>query len=165
LPKLPFTLPGFEIQQISQTEVALTITAQAMKPGAVCPRCQQISLHVHSYYTCIPQDLPVSGQRVHLILHVRRFRCPNRHCQQQTFVERLPDVVPLYARRTTRLGSTLNLFATALSRQAGARLLKPIGMAVSADTLVRIAKQVITRSAPTPTILGVDDFGATRKVA
>ena len=50
-------------------------------------------------------------------------------------------MVPYDARRTTRLGAMLLLFAVALSGQAGSRLLKRIGMAVSADTLLRLAKQ------------------------
>jgi len=145
------------MQHVTCAETTLTITARATSPTAVCPTCQQRSHRIHSYYSRSPQDLPVSGQAVHLVLHVRRFRCQNRQCRQQTFVERLPEVVPRYARRTTRLAATLSLFATALSGQGGSRLLKQSGMAVSADTLLRLAKQA--RSAPmkTPKILGVDD--------
>ena len=100
---LPFSLPGFEIQQVSCEETTLLIAARASSPEAVCPTCQQASQRVHSYYTRSPTDLPVSGQGVRLVLHVRRFRCQNRGCPQQTFVERVPDVVPLQARRTTLL--------------------------------------------------------------
>jgi transposase len=80
-----------------------TISARAMSPEGVCPCCEQTSHRIHSYYTRSPADLPVSGQRVQLVLHVRRFRCQNRQCQRQTFVERVPDVVPVQARRMTRL--------------------------------------------------------------
>jgi transposase len=104
----------------------------------------------------------MSGRAVHLILHVRRFRCQNQQCQQRTFVERLPEVVPRYARRTTRLGATLSLFASALSGQAGSRLLNQVGMAVSADTLLRLAKQAEATAIKAPKILGVDDFAFRR---
>ena len=104
----------------------------------------------------------MSGRAVHLILHVRRFRCQNQQCQQQTFVERLPEVVPRYARRTTRLGATLSLFASALSGQAGSRLLNQVGMPVSADTLLRLAKQGGATAIKAPKILGVDDFAFRR---
>ena len=87
---LPFSLPGFEIQQLDRVESTLVITARALSPSATCPRCQQTSHRVHSYYTRAQEDLPVSGQAVQLILHVRRFRCQNRACGQQTFVEPLP---------------------------------------------------------------------------
>lgn len=98
---LPFALAGFEVQQVAVGETTITITAQAISPTATCPSCQQVSHHVHSSYTRSPHDLPISGQSVQLALRVRRFRCPNRQCAQQTFVERIPEVVPVQARRTT----------------------------------------------------------------
>ena len=150
------------MQHVSCAETPLTITACATSPTAVCPACQQRSHRVHSYYHRSSQDLPVSGQAVHLILHVRRFRCQNRQCRQQTFVERLPEVVPCYARRTARLVATLSLFATALSGQAGSRLLNQVGMAVSADTLLRLAKRTGASPVKAPKILGVDDFAFRR---
>jgi transposase len=145
-----------------QSETALTITASATSPTATCPACQQVSHCIHSYYTRAPHDLPVSGQAVRLGLRVRRFRCQDRQCPRHTFVERLPEVVPHYARRTTRLLTTLNLFAAAMSGQAGARLLKQIGMAVSGDTLLRLAKRAGSAFVSTPKILGVDDFAFRR---
>lgn len=109
-----------------------------------------------------PAGLPVSGQRVQLILHMRRFRCKNRQCPLQTFVERVPEVVPVQARRTTRLGAMLDLLANAMSGQAGALLATRMGMAVSADTLLRRAKRVGSASLKTPRLLGVDDFAFQR---
>lgn len=145
-----------------QSKTTLTITARAISPTAACPACQQVSGRIHSYYLRAPHDLPVSGQAVRLVLRVRRFRCQNQRCPQQTFVERLPEVVPCYARRTTRLLTALNLFAVALSGQAGAGLLKQIGIAISADTLLRLAKRAGSTSVQTPKFLGVDDFAFRR---
>jgi transposase len=159
---LPFALPGFELQEISCGEATLTITARAMSPEAVCPSCEQTSHRVHSYYTRSPADLPISGQRVQLILQVRRFRCQNRQCQQQTFVERVPDVVPVQARRTTRLETLVDLIAVAMSGQGGSLLATRMGMAVSADTLSRRAKRAGSASIKTPRLLGVDDFAFQR---
>jgi transposase len=159
---LPFLLPGFEIQQVSCGEATLTITARAISPTAACPSCQQVSHRIHSYYIRSPQDLPVSGQSVQLVLHVRRFRCQNRQCQRQTFVERVPEVVPVQARRTTRLGTLLDLVAVVLSGQAGSQLAHQMGMAVSADTLLRRAKRAAAASIKAPRILGVDDFAFQR---
>jgi transposase len=101
------------------------------------PPGSRVSHRVHSYYIRSPADLPVSGQRVQLVLHVRRFRCQNRQCQRQTFAERLPEVIPVQARRTTRLGTILDLVAIAMSGQAGSYLATQLGMTVSADTLLR----------------------------
>src|SRR5437588_753752 len=84
---LLFTLAGFEIQHIASRENVLTITARALTPTSACPSCHQVSAHIHSYYTRSPQDLPISGQQVQLMLRVRRFRCPNLPCPRQTFAE------------------------------------------------------------------------------
>lgn len=161
-PMLPFSLPGFEVQAVSEAEVGFTITARATSPIATCPACQHESCHVHSYYTRAPQDLPVSGQTVRLRLRVRRFRCQNGACRQQTFVEQAPQVVSRYARQTRRLRETLKAFAYTLSGQAGSRLPKQAGMTVSGDTLLRVAKSVGTTVLMTPELLGVDDFAFKR---
>ncbi|MFL5666375.1 MAG: transposase [Ktedonobacteraceae bacterium] len=54
------------------------------------------------------------------------------------------------------------MFAIALSGEAGKRLLSQIGMAASADTLLRLAKGVAAPSTAVPAILGVDDFAFRR---
>jgi transposase len=120
------------------------------------------SHRIHSYYTRSPADLPISGLRVQLVLRVRRFRCSNRQCSRHTCVERLPEVVPLQARRTTRLCVLLDCIACTLSAQAGAHLVKHMGIAVSADTLLRRVKRTSSYSPQTPRILGVDDFALRR---
>jgi transposase len=158
---LPFTFPGFEIQQIVQGETILTITAHATSTTAVCPTCQQVSNHVHSYDIRSPQDLPVSGRIVQLVLRVRRFRCQNRQCHRQTFEERLPDL-PVFARQTSRLGVILESIAVVLSGQAGSRLTEQLAMPISATSLLRRAKKARAPSRPTPRVLGVDDFAFRR---
>ena len=159
---LPFPLPSFVVQEISSTEAAITITARATGTTAICPTCHRRSHRLHSYYTRSPADLPMSGQTVRLSLRVRRFRCQNPECWQQTFVEHVPEVVARYARQTKRLRVTLKLFAYAVSGQAGSRLLKQIGMAVSGDTLLRLAKEMKASVVQAPQILGVDDFAFKR---
>ena len=158
---LQFTFAGFEIQHIASSENLLTITARAFTPMSACPSCHRVSNHVHSYYTRSPQDLPISGRRVQLVLRVRRFRCSNPQCPRQTFAERLPHV-PVSARQTSRLGAILESIAVVLSGQAGSRLADQLAMPVSADTLLRRAKKNTPMPPPTPRVLGVDDFAFRR---
>jgi transposase len=157
---LPFPFAGFEIQHIVSGENRLSITACALTSTSACPSCSQASTHVHSYYTRSPQDLPISGRSVRLVLRVRRFRCPNPQCSRQTFAERLPHV-PVSARQTSRLGVILESIAVVLSGQAENRLANQLAMPVSADTLLRRAKKK-TSVPPTPRVLGVDDFAFRR---
>src|SRR5438067_2249282 len=147
---LPFTFAGFEIQHIMSSETQVTITARALTATSACPSCSGSSTHVHSYYTRSPQDLPISGRRVRLVLQVRRFRCPNAHCPRRTFAERLPNL-PVSARQTSRLGAILESIAIVLSGQAGSRLADQLAMPVSADTLLRRAKKNVPLP-PTPRV-------------
>jgi len=155
---LPFSFPGFEIQEVSVDGERLCISARSTSPTAECPTCHQLSTRMHSYYLRSPADLPVSGQTVHLKLRVRRFRCQNQQCKRQTFAERFPETLALHAQRTQRLSAILTLFALALSGRPGARLLVQVGMPASADTLLRLVKQAVTPPLSTPAVLGVDDF-------
>ena len=144
------------------SETRLIVTASPTSPTAICPACDEVSARVHSYYTRAPHDLPMSGQAIQLQLRVRRFRCQNQACQQQTFAERIPEVVACHAQRTARLTTTLTLFAAVLSGQAGSHLLSKIGMGLSADTLLRLARRTGSRPIVTPKVLGVDDFAIRR---
>ena len=157
---LQFTFAGFEVQQITKVETMLTITARALTKTGVCPSCGEETSRVHSYYQRHPQDLPISGLQVQLILRVRRFRCLNFQCPRQTFAERLPEL-PVSARQTRRLGTILESIAVVLNGQAGSRLADQLAMPVSADTLLRRAKKKIP-ALPTPRVLGVDDFAFRR---
>lgn len=154
---------GIAVESVLEPEEnQLVIEAVSTALAAMCPDCGELSQHVHSYYLRSPQDLPISGQSVRLHLRVRRFRCGNQDCSRKTFAERLPKVVPSHSQKTARLIATLSLFAIALSGEAGERLLNQVGMATSADTLLRLAKGRTVPSPPVPAVLGVDDFAFRR---
>src|SRR5579864_2431943 len=97
---LPFQLPGFAVTQVTDGETSMVVYATAQQVTASCPRCQHSSQSIHSYYSRSPQDLPISGKTVRLVLRVRRFRCQNPGCPQRTFAERHPEVLASYAQRT-----------------------------------------------------------------
>jgi transposase len=159
---LPFAFPGFEIQEVSVDGALLCISARSTSSTAEWPRLPSDFYRLHSYYLRSPADLAVSGQTVRLQLHVRRFRCQNSQCKQQTFAERFPGTLAAHAQRTHRLRTHLTLFALALSGRAGERLLAQAGMPTSADTLLRLVKQAVTPPISTPEVLGVDDFALRR---
>jgi transposase len=66
------------------------------------------------------------------------------------------------AQRTVRLTTTLQHLGLALGGEAGARLSAKLQLSTSPDTLLRLVRQLPTRSLPTPTILGVDDWAIRR---
>jgi len=129
---------GIEVERVLELEEhMLVIVAVSTTESAVCPDCGESSQHIHSYSRRSPQDLPISGYGVRLQLRVGRFRCCNQGCPRKTFAERLPEVVPFHRQKTTRLTATLTWFAVARSCQVGSHLLNQIGMATSADPLLR----------------------------
>ena len=163
--RIPFRLPGFRIIEThTSSPTTLVVTAHARSRRARCPRCHQPSHRVHSYYVRSPADLPLGELAVQLHLRVRRFRCLATPCPQRTFAERLPSVVPVAARRTTRLTTTLQSLAFATGGEAGARLSHTLHISVSPDTLLRIMRNAPSPNTPSPRVLGVDDF-ALRKGA
>jgi transposase len=155
---LPFDLPGFEVSQVNEYEELLVIHASSTAMEAICPDCAQVSGRIHSYYTRSPHDLPCSGRRVQLRLGVRRFRCSNTTCPRKTFVERIPQIVPVHGQSTTRLTSVLGAVALEVAAEAGARIPRHLNIPMSADTMLRIMRQQSDEPMPTPRVLGVDDW-------
>jgi len=107
-------------------------------------------------------DLPWQGIALRVQLRVRRFFCTTPACQQAIFTERLPGLVAPYARKTIRLTQVLEVIGMAVGGEAGARLLTALGMTASPDTLLRLIRRAAVPGAPTPRVLGVDDFAFRR---
>jgi transposase len=147
-------LPGFAIDDVIPTENILHIRAHSLKTMDYCPDCQESSRSIHSRYTRHPQDLPCTQHGVRLELCVHRFRCANPTCPRRTFVERLPELVPFYARRTQRLTARLR----AVAFEAGARISRHFGIQTSGDTLLRVLRQTPETSHLPPRVVGLDDW-------
>src|SRR5712691_2062473 len=159
---LPFQLPGFAVTRVVDSETRVVVYASAQQATASCPRCQHPSQSIHSYYSRSPQDLPISGKTVRLVLRVRRFRCQNPACPQRTFAERRPQVVIPYAQHTKRLTVSIAHFGGEVSSEPAARLLGHLGIVVSPDTLLRLTKRTTVEPLAVPEALGIDDFAFRR---
>jgi transposase len=159
---LPFILPGFEIDEVSECDGVIEVAAHSAMAMAECPFCHQRSDRVHSYYQRSPADAPVSDRWVWLRLTVRRFRCQFVMCPKVTFAERLPDLVAPNAQRTERLTAGLRAVAFALGGQSGGRLAWKLKMPASGDTLLRIIRRTSEPVMDPPNVLGVDDWAKRR---
>jgi transposase len=139
--KLPFSLPGFEIDEVQEHAGRIEIFAHANLAEAICPACHTRLQRVHSYDQREPADLAVSDRRVGLVLTVRRFRCHNKHCSKRTFAEHWPEMLIAHAQRTERLNMALEAIAFALGGQAGQRLALKLHVPASDDTLLRLVRR------------------------
>jgi transposase len=146
------------VTEVELTPLGLVLKAFVPTASATCPHCGTPSSRIHSYYTRHPHDLPISGETVRLLLHLRRFRCLAAACSAVTFSERIPALIAPAAQRTTRLNNALRDLALAFGGEAGARQSARSAMAASGDTLLRRAHTATAPRHPTPRILGIDDF-------
>src|SRR5215218_7118622 len=153
---------SIRLEKIVQHNSSLTLVVTATQPRPECPRCHRPSTRVHSYYTRRVADLPWHGVAVRLELYTRRFRCKNSLCTKRVFCERLPRFVAHYGRKTVRLDDALRLIGFLLGGEAGSRATLKLAMKTSPDTLLRRVRAAVRPCAPTPRVLGVDDFAFRR---
>ncbi|WP_338861955.1 ISL3 family transposase [Mycetohabitans rhizoxinica] len=132
---------------------------------AHCTACGVTSARIHGWYRRHVEDLPCSGHRVTLDIHVRRFRCDNTTCCRRTFAPCLAPFGARQQRRTARAQTVLWHVGLALSGAAGARLAQRLGMSISGETMLRLLKRSVQKHVATtspPTIIGVDDWAFKR---
>ena len=158
-----FALPAhLLVEEVLIENQVLTLVITSTLPEMPCPECHQPSGRLHSRYRRTLADLPCQGRAVRLLVQVRRFFCDAPACSRKTFAEAFPGVAPKHARRTSRQAESLCSIAYALGGRAGARLVRRLAMPTSRYTLLRLLRRAIASPLPTPQVLGVDDFGATR---
>jgi transposase len=143
----------------------VTFSARVTRRYARCPLCQGRSNRVHSRYWRRVADLPISGHTVVLLLQIRRFRCLTPSCPRRLFAERVPALVAPHARRSHGLRQALEEIAFTAGGEGGSRLAHQLGMPTSPDTLLRLIRAAPCPDAGQPTVIGVDDWGATRSRA
>jgi transposase len=163
--RTPTLLPdadALHLETLVADEDAITIVVTTCGDTACCPACGAPSAYRHSHKRRQIADLPWQGLAVRLDLQLRRLYCRTPTCPRQTFTERVPAVVAPYARRTSRLAAVVEAVAFALGGEPGARLLGSLGLAASPDTLLRAIQAAPLPAAPTPRILGVDDWALRR---
>jgi len=141
----------------------ITLLVRSTAASVPCPHCAVPARRIHSHYARTLADLPWAAYRVRLQLRVRKWFCRNRACRRRIFTERLPTITAPWARRTLRLAQHLVALAVALGGKAGMRLSQRWGLAVSRNTLLRLLRRQPEPGAPTPRVLGVDDFALRKR--
>jgi transposase len=151
-------LKGLRLETLTVADDNITIVAATIRRRSRCPACQRCSTRVHSHYWRTVADQPWGGRPVSIRLQARRFRCTNKACPQQIFVERLPALAPVAARRTPPLRAALEQLAFATGARPGAKVATALGMPLSARTLLRLLHASPCPSRPTPRVLGIDEW-------
>lgn len=136
----------------------MRLPSHATSPTASCADCGTRSTRIQSRYRRTIHDLPRSGRPVHLVLHVRRFRCQKNTCARKIFAEQFPALTRPYAQRSIRLQEALHHLGLAVGGQAGTRLGSELGISGSRDTILRLVRTTELPAAAPPKKVGVDDW-------
>ena len=151
-------LPGLRVEKSQATAVRIILSLSSIELTAVCPLCSQSSNSIHSLYSRTLADLPWCGVPVALQLRVRKFFCRNKGCKRKIFTERIPRVTLPYSRQTTRLRKEQRQLCLESGGETAARTSLRQGFPTSAKTHIRRVCHTPVASAPTPRLLGVDDW-------
>ncbi len=147
---------GLHVEELTLGPSGLLLLARATAAQAVCPICGHASSWVHSRYWRTLKDLPWQDRAVTWRVQVRRFRCSR--CPGRVFVERIPGLMRLKARRTMRVAEAQAEIGLVLGGEARARLSRRLSMAVSGDTILRLIGRHPPRVYPAPRVVGIDDW-------
>ncbi len=96
-------LPGIEVENYTDCDGQLILEVEAMTTRATCPRCQQVSCHVHQNHWYLARDLSISGRTVFLKVNRRQFKC--KTCGKP-FSETL-DFIDNRRKQTNRFAETI----------------------------------------------------------
>src|SRR5947209_16276349 len=140
-PFLPLS-EGLSIERVTASAPELLVQVLSSSPQACCPLCGVSASRIHSRYRRQVADLPCVGQHVTLLLTVRKFFCPNPACPRKIFAEQFPELVPSYARLTTRLREALVALGLSTCGELTSRLAPKLGMSVTQATIRRRLRAV-----------------------
>ncbi|WP_246041299.1 hypothetical protein [Streptomyces cadmiisoli] len=91
-------------------------------------------------------------------LTVRRLFCDNSSCGRRTFAEQVKGLTARYQRRSPMLQHLVEMAGVLLAGRGGARLLHILKAPLSRTSVLFQLMRMRLPSAPTPRVLGVDDF-------
>lgn len=137
----------------------MLISAHSAQKRSSCPICKAQSKTIHSYYDRIIADLPISGQKVQILLHCRKFFCGNKCCYRKVFTERFSSELLTYSRRFSRTTDLIAKIGLEMGGNKGAVISGSVGCPISPATMIRIVKKIhYCAVQQTSGVIGVDDW-------
>jgi transposase len=155
---------GLRTVHMTADREGLVLLVKSEASRARCPVCGSPSERIHSRYTRSALDLPWRAIAVKLKVRARKFFCDERSCERHIFCERLLEIAA-GARKTDRLQGVLRAIALRLGGEAGARLARELGLAVSPDALLdRLRKEPASPRSEEQEVraVGIDDWSFRR---
>jgi len=163
--KVPVALAlpnGLAVTEIEMIDEVLTLTAVSMQVCPCCPLCGTCAARVHSHYTRRLTDLPCAGQRVCLLICVRKLFCEVPTCARKIFAERLTPFAQPWARVTQRLYQIVQILGLATGGRLGVRVTDRLGIQTCRTTILRRIMALPTELVGHVSELGIEDFSFRR---
>jgi transposase len=124
--------------------------------SGICPCCGTCAHKVHSTNYRHPQWMPIGGMTTYAHIELKRFKCENESCPQQTFVEELENARK-YQQRSDLVNTVLFAVSVFCSDIAAAMICRDMGIMVSHDSANRIIEHCFVEDDPDIEFIGVDD--------
>jgi len=153
---------GLEVTAIEIIAGGIIITAVTTQKTPCCPLCGTPAARVHSRYTRQVADLPCGGQRVRLLVLVRKCFCKVVTCRRKIFVERLTPFAAPWARVTARLFQIVQIIGLATGGRLGVRVTDRLSIQTSRMTILRRIMALPTEPVGHVCQIGIDDFSFRR---
>src|SRR5258708_5600682 len=154
---------GWEMTGSEIIDELLTIAFASTQLFPCCPLCGTPATRVHSRYTRQIADLPCGGQRVRLLVLVRKCFCKANTCAQKIFSERLTPFVKPWARVTWRLHQIVQVIGLATGGRLGTRVTDRLGIQTSRLTILRRIMAPPAEPVGKISEIGIDDFAFRRR--
>ncbi|MET8511864.1 ISL3 family transposase [Streptomyces sp. NPDC005077] len=151
-------LDAVRVERVWLAGGVVRIEARTRELTVVCPDCGLGSARVHSRYCRTLADVAVGGRPVLVRLSVRRLFCDAPGCGRRTFAEQVEGLTVRYRRRSLLLQDLVEAAGVLLAGRGGARLLQILKAPLSRTSVLFHLMRMALPPAPTPQVLGVDDF-------
>lgn len=132
--------PNLQCDNYRIRDERIIFKVSSTQKSVLCPYCSTASRKVHSTYEREVQDIPLHDKQTILLLHTRKFFCPNTDCSHKTFSERF-DFAPSREKRTTRLTEKILVTSTGLSSINAEKLLRIDKVKTSKSTINELLKK------------------------
>ena len=126
-----------KIHTVNESETEIHIFSKSLLRTASCPRCDEISPHLHATYQRVIQTVPLRGKYTCLHVTAYKFDCLNPCCPQKVFMEPLAFAAASQV-RTSALTDLILALSVFLSDDGVSRVLSYPGARISTDTVRRI---------------------------
>ena len=146
-------VPALQVEAQRSEHGALLIQVRYRAMSRPCPRCGQLTSHVHQYHRQLKCHIPVWGQRVLLELRKRRFRCPG--CRK-VFME--PDEVCGWRRRSTRAFRRAMAEACRIATVKAVAARAGVSEALVQRALNEMCPEMLQDMVQAPTVLALDEL-------